>query len=258
MSNPSYDFGGRTALITGAARGIGLATAQAFARCGARVVVVDRNPETDAIAEQVLPGTPQAVSFVADVRNRRQLEGVRDSLREAGLRPDILFVNAGVNVRKPALEITDEEVRSIFDTNVYGAYATLQTFGSMLNEQVGGSVVINSSLCAIHGMNVRAPYTATKAALSGLVRSLAIEWGPLGTTVNAVGPGVIRTPLTEGYMEEFPERARAAIENTPLRRLGEPQDVADVVLFLASEGSRFITGQTIFVDGGVSAGSTWW
>ena len=258
MSNVTYDFNGRTALITGSARGIGLATAQAFARCGARVIVVDRNPETDAIAEEALPGTPRVVSFVADVRERQQLETVRDSLREQGIRPDILFVNAGVNARRPALEVTDEDARWIFDTNLYGAYVTLQTFGPMLLEETGGRVVVNSSLCAIHGMNVRAPYTATKAALSGLVRSLAIEWGPLGTTVNAVGPGIIRTPLTEGYIAEFPDRAAYAVENAPLRRLGESLDVADVVLFLASDGARFITGQTIFVDGGVSAGSSWW
>jgi NAD(P)-dependent dehydrogenase (short-subunit alcohol dehydrogenase family) len=91
-----------------------------------------------------------------------------------------------------------------------------------------------------------------------MVRALAIEWGPHGVNVNAVGPGVIETPLTRAYMEQYPERVEAAIANTPLRRIGLPEDVADVVLFLASDAARFITGQTIYVDGGISAGSSWW
>jgi NAD(P)-dependent dehydrogenase (short-subunit alcohol dehydrogenase family) len=107
-------------------------------------------------------------------------------------------------------------------------------------------------------MALRAPYTATKAGLSGLVRSLSIEWGRYGATVNAVGPGIIQTPLTQEYMKQNPERVSAAIANTPLGRLGEPEDVADVVAFLASDAARFITGQTIYVDGGLTAGSSWW
>ncbi len=118
--------------------------------------------------------------------------------------------------------------------------------------------MITSSVSAIHGMDLRAAYTATKAGLSGLVRSLAIEWGPRGVTVNAVGPGIIETPLTRAYMDQHPERVKATIDNTPLRRIGMPEDVADVVVFLASDAARFISGQTIFVDGGLSAGSAWW
>jgi 3-oxoacyl-[acyl-carrier protein] reductase len=116
---------------------------------------------------------------------------------------------------------------------------------------------VTSSLSAIQGTDLRAAYTATKAGLSGLVRSLAIEWGPKGVTVNAVGPGIILTPLTKAYMDQYPERVTATIENTPLRRLGTPEDVADVVAFLASDGARFITGQTVYVDGGISAGNSW-
>jgi 3-oxoacyl-[acyl-carrier protein] reductase len=199
-------------------------------------------------------GDPLARVELADVRDRGALEALRDAVDEL----DILVPNAGVNTRLKALELPDRPLREMFDTNLYGVFVTCQVFGPLLFARPGGRVVITSSVAAIHGMDVRAAYTATKAGLSGLVRSLAIEWGPKGVTVNAVGPGVIETPLTKAYMDEYPERVTATIANTPLRRLGTPEDVADVVAFLASDGARFITGQTVYVDGGVSAGSSWW
>jgi 3-oxoacyl-[acyl-carrier protein] reductase len=107
-------------------------------------------------------------------------------------------------------------------------------------------------------MALRATYAATKAGLSGLVRALAVEWGPLGVTVNAVGPGVIHTALIDAYMKQYPERVDAAVRNTPLRRIGTPDEVADAVVFLASHAARFVTGQTLVVDGGISSGSDWW
>jgi len=102
------------------------------------------------------------------------------------------------------------------------------------------------------------PYSASKAGVIGLTKALANEWAGAGVNVNAVGPGIIETPLTRAYMDQHPDRVQATIANTPLRRLGQPEDVADVVHFLVSDASRFITGQTVFVDGGVSAGSAWW
>jgi NAD(P)-dependent dehydrogenase (short-subunit alcohol dehydrogenase family) len=128
----------------------------------------------------------------------------------------------------------------------------------MVARRPGARVVLTSSVTAIHGMRRRALYSATKAGLSGLVRSLAVEWGPLGVSVNAVGPGIIRTPLLEPYIDAYPERAAAAVTATPLRRLGQPEDVAGVVAFLASDAAACITGQTLFVDGGISAGDAWW
>ena len=156
------------------------------------------------------------------------------------------------------MELEDEALWDMIHTNLYGVFVTCQVFGPLLFARPGGRVVVTSSLSAIHGMNLRAAYAATKAGVSGLVRSLAVEWGPKGVNVNAVGPGIIKTPLTMAYMEKFPERVAATIEHTPLRRLGTPEDVADVVAFLASDGARFITGQTVYVDGGISAGSSWW
>ncbi len=245
---------GRTALVTGGTRGIGLAITRALRREGAGVVAIGKAKDQIDAFRREFGEDPMASVEKADVRDRAALEAVRDTL--PGL--DILVPNAGVNTRITALELDDGPLRDMFDTNLYGVFVTCQVFGPLLFNRPGGRVVVTGSLSAIHGMNLRAAYAATKAGISGLVRSLAVEWGPRGVTVNAVGPGIIKTPLTIAYMEQFPERVTAAIEHTPLGRLGEPEDVADVVTFLASDKARFITGQTIFVDGGVSAGSSWW
>lgn len=239
---------GKTALVTGGTRGIGLAIVRALRRDGARVIALSRSREhIEAFQEEFKQDSLASVEL-ADVRDRDSLQVVRDRLD--GL--DILIPNAGVNTRVKALDLEDEALREMLQTNLYGVFVTCQVFGPLLFVRPGGRVVVTSSIAAIHGLDVRAAYTATKAGLSGLVRSLAIEWGPKGVTVNAVGPGIIETPLTKAYMDKHPERVAATIENTPLRRLGTPEDVADVVVFLASHGARFITGQTIYVDGGFS------
>jgi NAD(P)-dependent dehydrogenase (short-subunit alcohol dehydrogenase family) len=245
---------GKTALVTGGTRGIGLAIVRALRRSGARVIAISKSKEQIAWFQKEFAEDRQASAELADVRDRGSLEALRAKLTQL----DILIPNAGVNTRMKALELPDEPLREMLDTNLYGVFVTCQVFAPLLLAKPGGRVVVTSSVSAIHGMDLRAAYTATKAGLSGLVRSLAIEWGPLGANVNAVGPGVIETPLTRAYMDQFPERVAATIGNTPLRRLGLPEDVADVVVFLASDAARFITGQTVFVDGGLSAGSAWW
>jgi NAD(P)-dependent dehydrogenase (short-subunit alcohol dehydrogenase family) len=245
---------GRTALVTGGTRGIGLAIVRALRRDGARVVAIGKAKDQIEAFRKEFAEDPLASVEMADVRDSDALKAVRDGL--SGL--DILVPNAGINTRVQALELEDEALWAMIHTNLYGVFITCQVFGPLLLARPGGRVVVTSSLSAIHGMNLRAAYAATKAGVSGLVRSLAVEWGPKGVNVNAVGPGIIKTPLTMAYMEQFPERVTATIEHTPLRRLGTPEDVADVVAFLASDGARFITGQTIYVDGGISAGSSWW
>jgi NAD(P)-dependent dehydrogenase (short-subunit alcohol dehydrogenase family) len=245
---------GRKALVTGGTRGIGLAITRALRREGAEVIAIGKAKDQIEALRHEFKEDPLVTVEQADVRDRPALESLRDRL--AGL--DILIPNAGVNTRIKALELPDEPLREMLDTNLYGVFITCQVFGPLLFVRPGGRVVVTGSLSSIHGMDLRAAYAATKAGVSGLVRSLAIEWGPKGVTVNAVGPGIIKTPLTKAYMDQFPDKVKASIANTPLGRLGEPEDVADVVTFLASDKARFITGQTIYVDGGISAGSSWW
>ena len=245
---------GKTALVTGGTRGIGLAIVRALRRDGAKVIAVTKSKEQIDVFHKEFAEDPLAGAELADVRDRRSLEALRDKLG----RLDVLVPNAGVNTRVKALDLPDEPLHEMLDTNLYGVFVTCQVFAPLLFAQPGGRVVVTSSISAIHGQDLRAAYAATKAGLSGLVRALAVEWGPLGVNVNAVGPGIIETPLTKAYMDQHPERVEAAIAHTPLRRIGTPEDVADVVLFLVSDASGFMTGQTVYVDGGVSAGSEWW
>ena len=196
----------------------------------------------------------KAQARICDVRDRDALERLRDSLP----RLDILVANAGINKRVEALELDDPALRDLIETNFYGVFVTCQVMAPLLLAKPGGRVIVTSSVSAVHGQKLRVAYSGTKGALSAMVRALAVEWGPRGCTVNAIGPGITSTPLVHAYMQEHPERVQAAIAHTPLGRIGEPEDIAPAVVFLASEGARFITGQTIFVDGGLTAGSDWW
>ncbi|MBA2447599.1 MAG: SDR family oxidoreductase [Chloroflexi bacterium] len=248
------DLAGRTALVTGGTRGIGLAITRALHRAGASVVALGRSEERVEALRREYGDDGRMRAELADVRDRAALERVRDTLGEL----HILVPNAGVATRVEALDLDDEALRTMIDINYYGIFVTCQVFGPKLLERPGGRCVMTSSISAIHGQKLRTAYCGTKGAVSALVRALAVEWGPRGTTVNAVAPGIIRTPLIQAYAEANPDRLEAGIRNTPLRRLGEPDDVADVVLFFASDASRHVTGQTLVVDGGATAGSDWW
>lgn len=249
---------GKTALVTGGASGIGLATVRAMAREGARLIVVDISDDGLRALREEFPGAAEPFTVTLDVRDRPGMEQLRDSLRGAGVALDVVVANAGINVRASALELDDLDAQRILDTNLLGAFRTLQVLAPLALDRPGARFVLTSSVAAIQGFDLRAAYTATKGGLTALARSLAIEWGRFGATVNAVGPGVIRTPLLERYLAQYPERGTASIEHTPLGRLGEPEDVADVIVFLASDAARFVTGQTLYVDGGLSAGHPWW
>jgi NAD(P)-dependent dehydrogenase (short-subunit alcohol dehydrogenase family) len=256
-----FGLKGKTALLTGGAHGIGLSIARNFLKYGCSVHVIDRGEDTPSVVEKTaaeVGNGASGVGYVVDVRSRDALQAVRAKLERQGAALDIIIPNAGTNHRLPMMEIAPAQIDEIIDTNLKGVINTLQIFAPMIFNRPGARVVITSSAAAIHGMVLRGTYTATKAGLSGLVRSLAMEWGPQGVTVNAVGPGVIRTKLTTNYMANNPERAEAACRQTALRRIGTPEEVADTVLFLASHASRFMTGQTLYVDGGLTAGSDWW
>lgn len=242
------DNAGRVALVTGGTSGIGAAAADRLAEDGFDVIVAARTAPAHSGHRYV----------EVDVTSRTSLEGLRNTLEAEGRGVAVLVTAAGTNVRAPALDVTDVDVRRMIDVNLYGTFITFQVLAPLLLAQGGSRFIAVGSVSGKYGMKLRAVYGATKAGVSGLVQSLAIEWASSGATVNAVGPGVIDTPLTSGYITKFPERARSLIENTPVRRLGTTEDVASVISFLASGASSFITGQTIYPDGGLSVGIDWW
>jgi NAD(P)-dependent dehydrogenase (short-subunit alcohol dehydrogenase family) len=249
-------------VVTGGTSGIGLAIVDRLARDGYEVVALSRTSREEfasvaSLAEK--DGLRPPVFVAADVVDPGQLARARDEVEAIlGSRLRVVVASAGINIRKPALEISGDEVRQMLETNILGAFLSFQTFAPLAFEATDPRFIAIGSVSGRFGMKLRVPYSATKAALSGMVQSLAIEWSSSGATVNAIGPGVIDTPLTRGYVDSFPERAASLIDRTPAGRLGMPSDVANAAAFLASRETSFITGQTIYVDGGLSVGIETW
>jgi NAD(P)-dependent dehydrogenase (short-subunit alcohol dehydrogenase family) len=248
-------------LVTGGTTGIGLAISLSFIAEGKEVYTLSRRgednvEELDRVVKERGFARPHVLK--ADVSDRARLQEIAAELEKNDVVLRTVIGSAGINVRELFLDVSDEAIRSMIDINFYGLISTFQVFGSAALKQPGSRFIAISSLNAIHGMQLRVPYSGTKAGVAGFVRALAVEWGPLGATVNSIAPGIIETPLTRGYMTQFPERRAAGIEHTPARRLGSVEDIAHAAVFLASEGASYVNGHTLVVDGGLSVGSSWW
>lgn len=240
----------KIALITGGNSGMGLATAKLFVAQGAKVIVTGRNQESLAQAEKELGGAADVVR--ADAASLSDIDRVLAGIRDRHGRLDVLFLNAGVGNFRP-FELADEEhFDSQFDINVKGPFFTVQKALPLLGQ--GASIIFNTSGVAHRGFAQTAAYTASKAALSGLTRSLAAELGPRGIRVNAIAPGPIETPIYQrlGLPQEFvPGFLEGIKQAVVLKRLGQPDEIARAALFLASDDSSFVTGEELSVDGGM-------
>lgn len=253
MNTPTpFSLAGQTALITGGGTGIGFATAQCLAACGARVIVAGRREAE--LAKAVAAIGPAAAAQVLDVADLKSIPGVAQALRAQHGPVNILVNNAGVNLKKPFAETNDAELLSILQTNVVGANALTHALLPQLRESGRGSVVFTSSMAAIFGLPRVTAYSIAKSALTGAVRSLAVELGAENIRVNAVAPGWIETAMTRKAFDGDPARKQKILDRTPLGRMGEPADIGWAVSYLCSPAAKFVTGTILVVDGGASIG----
>lgn len=261
MHDPLFSVQDQVVLVSGGSRGIGRAIAQGFVERGARVVVTGSREETVRAGVDVLATAVPAPAYaptprVCDVADPRQIERlVEETLAEFG-RIDTLVNVAGVNRRKPALEVTEDDYDFILDINLKGAFLLSQAVGRSMVARGQGSQIQIASLNTDRPLKNVGPYAMSKAAIGEMTRSLALEWGGRGVRVNALAPGFILTDLTRKLWSDEAMQAWA-YANTPQRRLGQPEDMVGTAVFLASPASAFMTGQILYVDGGFTAGWSW-
>jgi NAD(P)-dependent dehydrogenase (short-subunit alcohol dehydrogenase family) len=239
---------GKVALVTGASRGIGRAIAEVFAREGAKVVICGRKPETlEEVARAI---GPAVIPIVCHVGRSEQIESmVAQVTRELG-RIDILVNNAGTNVAQaPCLEIDEAMFDKMIEINLKSAFRLTRLVAPGMCERGSGSIINISSISGVRPQFEGLLYSMTKAALIMMTQSYALELGPKGVRVNAIAPGLIQTALSAYYWQDEARRDER-LEQQPIRHLGQPAEIAEVALLLASDRSSFVTGQTLVVDGG--------
>jgi len=251
-----FDLSGRTALVTGTSRGLGQYLARALARAGADIAMTSRNEASLAPFEQEIQALGRRTCAVSlDVRDVPSIGAVVASV-ESQLGPiDILVNNAGCNIRKPALDVTLEDWNTILDTNLRGSFFVAQAVAAGMVKRGYGRIINIGSVTAVAGYAGLAPYGASRGGIRQLTMSLADDWGRFGVTVNCLAPGWFKTAQNRVLYENeaWVEYLRDRI---PLKRPGSPDDLDGAVVFLASEASRYVTGQTLLVDGGISTGAT--
>ncbi|MBB5322943.1 NAD(P)-dependent dehydrogenase (short-subunit alcohol dehydrogenase family) [Anoxybacillus tepidamans] len=253
MFLPSFRLDGKTAIVTGAGRGIGKAIAIGFAEAGADVAILSRTKEDlERTAFEIEKFGKKAYVIPADVTNRGAVqEAVTEIKKQAG-QIDILVNNAGMNIRTPALEVTDAEWETIMNTNLKSAFMMSQEVGAIIKDQGSGGRIINISSVAGHvALRTGVVYAATKAALIQMTKVLAFEWGKFGINVNSIGPWYFKTPLTEKLLQNQ-QYVNDILAVTPLKRIGELPELVGPAVFLASDAGSYVTGQTLFVDGGMT------
>jgi NAD(P)-dependent dehydrogenase (short-subunit alcohol dehydrogenase family) len=247
---------GEVALVTGAGRGIGLATAKALAEAGASVVVADRDEEAiSAAADRLRSAGHNAIGVTCDVTDKAQVAAMVEQAVRTYSRLDAAFNNAGVNSDgAPLLDTSDEEFERIININLRGVWNCMKAELRQMTAQGAGVIVNCSSIGGMVGSRGRSAYSASKHAVIGLTRSAALDYATLGIRINAVCPGIINTPMAVEVTKNYdPEIVKAMVAREPIERFGEPEEIAAAVVFLCSPAASFMVGHAMAVDGGVLA-----
>ena len=244
----------RVAIVTGASKGLGEAMSLALAQAGANVVMVSRNlEESRRVATEVASKTGcKTLGLCGDVTERADVENMTQEALSSFGRIDILVNNAGINIRKPLLELEDEDWERVLDTNLTGPMLCSRIIGKLMVEKRQGSIINLASILGFVGIPSRTAYSSSKAGLIGLTKTLALEWAPYNVRVNALCPGPFETPMNQSLLQ-VPETLQYFLSRIPLGRFGNPRELAGPVIFLASDASSFMTGTTLLIDGGWTA-----
>ena len=256
MAVDLFNLTGKVAVITGTSRGLGQYMARALAGAGADLVITSRQPgalrEFQAEVESL---GRKALALPLDVRDQKSIRQMADAAAAHYGKIDILVNNAGCNIRKPALEVTWDDWNTVLDTNLRGTFFVAQAVARHMIARKFGRIINIGSVTAVAGYAGLGPYGASRGGVKQLTMSLADDWGPHGITVNCLAPGWFKT-AQNAVMYENKEWVDYLCDRIPLKRPGQPRDLDGAVVFLASEASGYVTGQTLLVDGGISTGAT--
>lgn len=248
--NSAFDLTGQTALITGGGTGLGFGMAKSFVTAGAKVVLVGRRKEELAKACEALGHN--AFALVGDVT---KLESVPELVAEAeklGGHISILVNNAGVHLKKPAVETSDAEFAKVIETHVFGAFALTREVAKGMIARKAGSILFTASMASLMGIPLVVAYSAAKSAYVGMVRTLSVEFGPHNVRVNAIAPGWIQSDMLDKALSGDPARKAKVLGRTPMNRFGEPADIGWAAVYLSSPAAKFVTGVVLPVDGGAA------